>query len=436
VAIVKVVEVVDMNDRRALDVVVIGGGLAGLTAAAFAARSGSSVVVLDSHGLGGRARTVTVEGFRFNQGPHALYETGEAMAVLRELGVPVPGGAPARTIGVVVDGVQKRFPVGAGSMLRTGALSARGKATAARLLATLPKHDAAQATGMTVNEWIAARKLPDDAAALVHVLVRVSTYANAPDLLDAGAAVQQLQRALKGVRYLDGGWQGMVDGVAATATAAGAEITDHVAVQRIERAGDAWAVSTAAGDVHARSVVLAAGGPAVAARLLGVELSVLGDPGPEARATCLELGLDALPDPPVLFSTDAPLYLSTHMPPAQLGPAGTTVIHVAKYLAPDEAPSPEVGARELWDHARAAGVVPGSTVLASRYLHAMTVTYGIPQARLGGFRGRPPVAVDGRPGIFLAGDWVGRAGMLLDAAMASARHAAEQAVRQAALVTP
>ena len=68
-----------------------------------------------------------------------------------------------------------------------------------------------------------------------------------PTLLDAGAVVQQLQRALKGVRYLDGGWQGMVDGVAATAAAAGAEITDHVAVDRIERAGDGWALSTSAG---------------------------------------------------------------------------------------------------------------------------------------------------------------------------------------------
>ena len=127
VAVVKVVEVVEMNDRTAVDVVVVGGGLAGLTAAAFAARSGSSVVVLDSHGFGGRARTATVEDFRFNQGPHALYETGEAMAVLSELGVPVPGGAPSRTIGVIVDGVQQRFPVGAGSMLHTGALSVARK---------------------------------------------------------------------------------------------------------------------------------------------------------------------------------------------------------------------------------------------------------------------------------------------------------------------
>jgi glycine/D-amino acid oxidase-like deaminating enzyme len=432
-----VVEVVEMIDRKDVDVAVVGGGLAGLTAAAFAARLGSSVVVLDAHALGGRACTTSIDGFRFNQGPHALYETGEAMAALRELGVPVPGGAPSRTIGVIVDGVQERFPVGAGSMLCTGALSASGKAAATRLLAALPKHNASKARGMTVDEWIAGRKLPKDAAALVHVLVRVSTYANAPDLLDAGAVVQQLQRALKGVRYLDGGWQVMVDGVAAIAARAGAEITDHVRVDSIDPASDAWVLTTSAGEVRAKSVVLAAGGPNVAARLLGVDASVLGDPGPKARATCLELGLDTSPATPVLFSTDAPLYFSTHMPPAQLGPAGATVVHVAKYLAPDDAPSPEVGAQELWGHARAAGVDRGSAaVLASRCLHDMTVTYGIPQARLGGFDGRPRVAVAEMPGIFLAGDWVGHEGMLLDAAMASARHAAAQSVRQAALVTP
>ena len=51
---------------------VIGAGLAGLTAAATAARAGRPVVVVEAHAAGGRARTDERSGYRFNQGPHAL----------------------------------------------------------------------------------------------------------------------------------------------------------------------------------------------------------------------------------------------------------------------------------------------------------------------------------------------------------------------------
>ena len=74
------------------EVHVIGGGLGGLAAAALVARSGRSVVVHERRGrLGGRATTDERNGYRFNQGPHALYLGGEAMGVLRELGIPTPG---------------------------------------------------------------------------------------------------------------------------------------------------------------------------------------------------------------------------------------------------------------------------------------------------------------------------------------------------------
>jgi len=54
--------------------VVVGGGLAGLTAANALAGPGRSVVVLEqSEALGGRARTQVSKGYRLNLGPHALY---------------------------------------------------------------------------------------------------------------------------------------------------------------------------------------------------------------------------------------------------------------------------------------------------------------------------------------------------------------------------
>ncbi|MYR09187.1 NAD(P)-binding protein, partial [Streptomyces sp. SID724] len=55
---------------------VIGGGLAGLTAAITAAESGARVTLHESHRtLGGRART-TEGPYRANEGPHALYRRG------------------------------------------------------------------------------------------------------------------------------------------------------------------------------------------------------------------------------------------------------------------------------------------------------------------------------------------------------------------------
>src|SRR5436305_14252836 len=70
------------------DVAVVGGGLAGLAAAATAARAGRSVVLFEqAPEPGGRARTRTEDGFAFNIGPHALYQGGLSLGVLRDLGV-------------------------------------------------------------------------------------------------------------------------------------------------------------------------------------------------------------------------------------------------------------------------------------------------------------------------------------------------------------
>ena len=71
-------------------------GLGGLAAAALVARTGRSVTVHEGRGrVGGRATTDERNGFRFDQGPHALYVDSEAMQVLRDLGIRPAGSAPA-----------------------------------------------------------------------------------------------------------------------------------------------------------------------------------------------------------------------------------------------------------------------------------------------------------------------------------------------------
>ncbi|MFO8058879.1 MAG: FAD-dependent oxidoreductase [bacterium] len=70
------------------DVIVIGGGLAGLSAAALLSRAGASVVLVEEeHELGGRMQSLLVEGFRMDAGLHCFHysDDGPLADLSREL---------------------------------------------------------------------------------------------------------------------------------------------------------------------------------------------------------------------------------------------------------------------------------------------------------------------------------------------------------------
>src|SRR5688500_9803340 len=109
------------------EVAVVGGGMAGLTAACFLARGGAKVTIFEkAPTVGGRAATRESGGFLFNRGIHALYTGGAASRAFEELGITYGHGTPKETF--VLDGGGLRpFPTSPSQFLRTDLLGAGDK---------------------------------------------------------------------------------------------------------------------------------------------------------------------------------------------------------------------------------------------------------------------------------------------------------------------
>ncbi len=409
------------------DAVVIGGGLAGLTAATYLARAGHTVSLLEARSaVGGRATTAERDGYLFNQGAHALYDGGVGVEVLGELGITPKGSGPPLAGMGWLDGALSPLPYGPASLLRSRLLTFGGMVTVARVIAGLGRVDAAERDDTTVNEWIDDVTGRPDVARLMRALVRLATYADAPDLLSAGAAIRQVQAVIaSGVLYLDGGWQQLVDALAARAREAGVSIVPRVTAEAIDT-GDRLTVRHTGGAVTAGAVVLAAGGPDVAARLLGLDPGWF-PAGPPIEASVLDVFSRAMPAHRFVLGIDSPVYFSVHGPPARLAPDGAAAAVAMRYLAPGEVVDADQLRRELDAVVAEARV---TDVVDQRFLYRMTVTHGIPLASRGGLAGRPRVAVPERPGVYLAGDWVGDTGLLGECALASGRAAARWASTQ------
>jgi phytoene dehydrogenase-like protein len=422
----------NVNHTSPNPIIIVGGGLAGLCAAALLARGGHHVFLFEKSSLpGGYARTREQERFFFNFGAHAFYLGGPGERVLRELNIPVSGGRLSVDYGLALKKDEDyRLPFGAAALAETTLFSQAEKDELTQLSAALPQFDSAQLRGISWQTWVETNIRHASVRQFLQARARLSTNTWAPDLIDAGLIMDIFQSS-SGVLYLHQGWQPLVDGLLQAAQQAGATVITRARVDTVELAeGAVEAIRLEDGTRYpATAVILAVDANTASSLVAEGQHEIMRQWSQQtipSHIACFDVALRRLPNPRNVYAIgmDRPLYYAVHSTWAQLGRRNGAFIHTMRYYRPGESTSAETTKREL--EALLDRLQPGwrAEVIAQSFLPHIQAVSDIVQAKRGGINGRPGPLVPGIGGLYVAGDWVGNEDQQSGAAFASASHVA------------
>ncbi|HEY7150435.1 MAG TPA: NAD(P)-binding protein [Solirubrobacterales bacterium] len=381
---------------------VVGGGLAGLTAAITCAENGAAVTLLEAHEqLGGRARS-TDGPYRANLGPHAIYVGGVLWEWLNKRNLMPPLARPPLT------GVRFRYD---GRVHRTPPLSL--------IPPGLRLRGRMAPTDQDFRSWVADHA-DGRTAELLSSLAGVYTFHHDPGALSAAFVWERTQRLLltprPPARFIIGGWTPLVDALERRARDLGVRV---VTGERV----DALPAS-----------------PVIVALELRDARVLLGDEGlqwPSGHTLCLDLGLrERRGDPWIVSDLEAAGWVEryTAQDPS-LAPAGEQLVQAQMPIRADE-DGEEAAARleQLLDSSFEAW----RERVTWRRRQVMDGRSGALDFPGTTWRDRP--AIDRGDGIFLCGDQVAADGCLSEVSFASGieagglavTHARRTTVRQAA----
>jgi phytoene dehydrogenase-like protein len=384
------------------EIAVIGGGLAGLTAAITCAEGGASVRLFEANAtLGGRARSMDGP-YKANLGPHAMYSGGVMWDWLTARGLMPPLAGPLLT------GVRFHYN---GEVHRTPPLSL--------IPPSLRLHGRMAPVDQDFRSWAADHSDPRTAA-LLSSLAGVYTFYHDPGELSAAFIWERTQRLLltarPPVRFVVGGWTRLVDALARRARELGVVI---VVGERVDSLPDP---------------------PVIVAVELRDARPLLGDASLQwlsGRTVCLDLGLrERHGDPWIVCDLESAGWIERYS--AQdpgLAPTGEQLVQAQLPIRPDESvPNAATRLEGLLD----ACFEDWRGRVTWRRRPVMDGRSGALDLPGTTWRDRP--AIERGDGVFLCGDQVAAPGCLSEVSFASAidagrlalRHAGRGALRQVA----
>ncbi|MFD0871316.1 phytoene desaturase family protein [Paenibacillus residui] len=417
---------------RQYDVVIIGGGLAGLTTSIYLARAELSVMVLEkANQLGGRALTVKKSGAALNLGVHAFYRDGAGEAILRELGVELKGAYPPASAGAMWNNRVYTLPSKPLQLVASRLFSFSEKTELARLMLKLGKIDPKRIGQISLKEWAEREIRHPMLRHVIYSVSRANSFVPHPELHLAGPAVRQLQRTFGGKAfYIDGGWGALIDDLRERAVRAGVAIIRQKKAVEVDYDGMVRRIRCTDGDTFESPNVVIAAGPKEAYNLVknadSTSISKWKDAVRPIRAACLDLVLHRLPDRGSNFIAgfwlDQSFFYNIPSTVAKLSDDGSVVVHLIKHLGMSES-QPEADLLQL---ERAMDLVqPGwrKEEIARQFLPNLTVAHDFNTVDKSGVYYGP--AIPEIHGLYVAGDWTGHGELLADASFASAKRAAQ-----------
>jgi phytoene dehydrogenase-like protein len=374
-------------------ITVVGGGLAGLTAAISCAEGGCKVRLLEAHEtLGGRARS-SDGPYKANLGPHVIYKDGGLWGWLadRDL-LPPYAGPPLSGIRFRWQGAARRIPP----------------------LATVPSvlrlRGREAPVDVDFRSWAAAHS-DQRTAEMLSAAAGVYTFHHDPGELSAAFVWKHSVRVLLSppptARYLIGGWSALVRSLEGRLQQLGVEIeTGH----RVDALPDA---------------------PTILATELDRARALLGDDSlewPSGNTVCLDLGLRRRRgDPFVVSDLDEAGWVERFSAPdPSLAPEGEELVQAQMPVRPGE--STEQAALRL-DRLLDVSLPGWRERETWRRRQAMVARTGPLDHPGKSWRDRP--AVDRGDGVFLAGDMVAAPGLLSEVSWASGVEASRLALEAA-----